>query len=154
MSEDEPELEGPKGFRSRFKMHYVGLPILVLAGATIQVPFNTVVFDSLGECDVTVNNEFKPRRPGYYQFVGSANFIQGAAAAEDYVEIWGGFPIHQVQAHHYVVGGWSAALQVCALLYVRPADYVRLYFTNGGVNNGNLQGGILGTTFLMGHRVS
>jgi hypothetical protein len=72
---DEPELEGPKGFRSRF-FAYRAAAFNLAAGDT-DLSFDTEFFDGLGEYDGVGTFRFRPRRPGYYLLIASVGWVGG-----------------------------------------------------------------------------
>jgi hypothetical protein len=66
MSGDEPELEGPKGFRSRFLVYRNAAQGPYADGVWNVIQFNAEIIDTLGEVDIAAPWRFHPRRAGYY----------------------------------------------------------------------------------------
>lgn len=74
MSGEEPELEGPKGFRSSFHVDRNGVNQVIGAAAYITIQFNRTVHDVLGEYRGAPTYDVHPRRLGRYYIKASAMF--------------------------------------------------------------------------------
>ena len=81
---DEPELEGPKGFRSR--VHGNGpTPNQNIGAGFTQINFPGVpIYDTLGEFFVATSS-FRPRRPGWYLLGAQVEYRVGGGLAPQFV---------------------------------------------------------------------
>jgi hypothetical protein len=152
---DEPELEGPKGFRSRIHVDRNNIGQAIASGAWRIVEFTTERYDTLGEFDNTPGNYyFRPRRPGFYLCTAQLRYTNAIPSGQ-YVQIGfrnpgGGF------YGTFSLEGESLnvlCLSLTQILYLTPVDWVQVN-TQTSIFAGSTLGGSIVQTFFMVHRLS
>jgi hypothetical protein len=155
MSGDEPELEGPKGFRSRFNVWRNGNQGPYAQGAVNTIEWTDAEFDSLGEVRLVNPWDFRPRRAGYYLLHAAVQWI---LLANDSTQIF--FRINgailRTEAWTSSPTTVNSTAQATAILHLEAGDAVdvRTSWTNPlPVGNKNIWGNQV-ATYFMGHRLS
>lgn len=73
MTDDEPELEGPKRFLSKFHVYHQAGGQIIGNNANTDVTYANTLYDQLGEVNLA-NGRFTPRKGGWYFLAGSVRF--------------------------------------------------------------------------------
>jgi hypothetical protein len=152
---DEPELEGPKGFRSRFSVWRNGNQGPYPQGAVNPIQWTDVEYDSLGEMQVGPPWCFIPRRSGYYLLHAAVQWILLANdSTQIYFRLNGG--LFRKEAWTSSPTTVNSTAQVTAILHLEAGDRIDVMtaWTNTiPVGNKSIWGNQV-ATYFMGHRLS
>lgn len=156
MPDDEPELEGPKGFRSRLYVHRNGVNQNFGGLGIAPIEFTTPIYDTLGEWFTGAGNwHFRPRRAGWYLLIAQARRLSPPVfAATDQLEIrvigtpWFlvDYPLSDLTSFAYT--------RTSGILHLLPTDIVQVWWvTNVAWPNDTVDGNQYATYFCA-HRLS
>lgn len=156
MSGDEPELEGPKGFRSRFRAYQTAVAQVIPNNANTVVRLDAEDFDTLGELNLALSS-FYPRRAGFYALYLGVAFTPSALGTvrRCYIGVNGTNPVNIIVGddREPPAAGWSTT-KVSTIVHMVPGDFaVPVCYQNTG---GNLNLEVANTHFVhfAGHRLS
>jgi len=153
---DEPELEGPKGFRSRVHVHRgaVNQDFGGLGFAPIQ--FTVARFDTLGEWFTGAGNwHFRPRRPGWYLIHASAaplNAIPVGQWCRLIVRYTG--PPWIAEESRMGDGTTWCFTRVTTIVHLLPTDLVQAWWWTSIAAPNDWLSGDPNRTYLVIHRLS
>jgi hypothetical protein len=153
MSGDEPELEGPKGFRSRVDAYLPPAGWVAPIGWQ-TVPLSVARFDTLGEFDLATFR-FTPRRAGFYLIQGQTYFTNpGAAFMQDMRLNFNGVRDIGAANRYPSVAVWDY-LNCMGIAHMTPAEWVSMDI-RGSVPpfNPTTFGAAAGETRMVIHRLS
>lgn len=156
MSVDEPELDGPKGFRSRLHVHRNGVNQNFGGLGIAPIEFTTARYDTLGEWFTGAGNwHFRPRRAGWYLLIAQALRLEPPIiAATERLEIRVlGTPWLLVDTSRYVLNSFTYT-RTTGILHLLPTDRVQVWWQTTVANPNDTVSGNRYETYFCAHRLS
>jgi hypothetical protein len=155
VSGDEPELEGPKGFRSGFYVYRSANQGPYAQGVIAPIEWDVEVFDNLDEMLIIAPWQFRARRAGFYFLHAAA---QWQTVALDFFHIY-----FRLNGAGNLAECWSGSpsileptTQVSAIIHLDAGDTIDVLtdWTSTAPAGNRLLYGTQPHTYFMGHRLS